>query len=93
MAIRMSIEQHHVAFPTKVLSDKVGRVLNMVIKKDTDKELYEKGWGYLHSHEYKHLCQGIKCLRLIEKYYPNSEYIFKFYKRIQDCNKYLSKIA
>ena len=36
MAIRMSIEQHHVAFPTKVLSDKVGRVLNMVIKKDTD---------------------------------------------------------
>ena len=33
MAIRMSIEQHHVAFPTKVLSDKVGRVLNMVIKK------------------------------------------------------------
>ena len=36
MAIRMSIEQHHVAFPTKVLSDKVGRVLNMIIKKDTD---------------------------------------------------------
>lgn len=25
MAIRMSIEQHHVAFPTKVLSDKVGK--------------------------------------------------------------------
>ena len=63
------------------------------IKKDTDKELYEKGWGYLHSHEYKHLCQGIKCLRLIEKYYPNSEYIFMFYKRIQQCNKYLTKIA
>ena len=36
MAIRYSVEKHHVAFPTKVLSDKVGRVLNMVIKKDTD---------------------------------------------------------
>ena len=63
------------------------------IKKDTDKNLYEKGWGYLHSREYKHLCQGIKCLRLIEKYYPDSEYIFMFYKRIQQCNKYLTKIA
>ena len=63
------------------------------VKKDTDKILYEKGWGYLHSTEYNNLCQGIKCLRLIEKYYPNSEYIFKFYKRIQECNKYLSKIA
>lgn len=36
MAVRFSVKQHHVAFPTKVLSDKVGRVLNMVIKKDTD---------------------------------------------------------
>ena len=63
------------------------------IKKDSDIELYEKGWGYLHSTEYKHLCQGIKCLRLIEKYYPDSEYIFMFYKRIQQCNKYLPKIA
>lgn len=63
------------------------------VKKDTDKILYEKGWGYLHSDNYKHLCQGIKCLRLIEKYYPNSEYIFMFYKRIQQCNKYLPKLA
>jgi hypothetical protein len=36
MAIKYTIEQHHVCFPTKVLSDKVGRVLNMVIKTDTD---------------------------------------------------------
>ena len=36
MALRYTIEQHHVCFPTKVLSDKVGRVLNMVIEKDTD---------------------------------------------------------
>ncbi len=36
MAIRYELEQHHVCFPTKVLSDKVGRVLNMVIKTDTD---------------------------------------------------------
>ena len=63
------------------------------VEKDSDKILYEKGWGYLHSKEYKHLCQGIKCLRLIEKYYPNSEYIFMFYKRLQQCNKYLRKIA
>ena len=67
------------------------------IKKDTDKILYEKGWGYINGgaelNNYKYFCQGIKCLRLIEKYYPNSEYIFKFYKRIQQCNKYLPKIA
>ena len=74
----------------KILESDVQKVR---IKKDTDKELYEKGWGYLHSKEYKHLCQGIKCLRLIEKYYPNSEYIFMFYKRLQQCNKYLGKIA
>lgn len=36
MAIRYKLEKHHVCFPTKVLSDKVGRVLNMVIDKDTD---------------------------------------------------------
>ena len=74
----------------KILESDVKKVK---IKKDTDKELYEKGWGYLHSSEYKHLCQGIKCLRLIEKYYPNSEYIFMFYKRLQQCNNCLTKIA
>ena len=74
----------------KILESDVQKVR---IKKDTDIELYEKGWGYLHSKEYKYLCMGIKCLRLIEKYYPNSEYIFMFYKRIQQCNKYLRKIA
>lgn len=43
MAIKYKIDQHHVCFPTKVLSDKVGRVLNMVIKKDTDNgTVYEK---------------------------------------------------
>lgn len=36
MSIRYSVEQHHVCFPTKVLSERVGRVLNMVIKEDTD---------------------------------------------------------
>ncbi len=36
MALRYSIEKHHVCFPTKVLSERVGRVLNMVIKEDTD---------------------------------------------------------
>lgn len=36
MALRYSIEQHHVCFPTKVLSERVGRTLNMVIKTDTD---------------------------------------------------------
>ena len=36
MAIRFSMEQHHVCFPTKVLSGQVGRTLNMVIKEDTD---------------------------------------------------------
>lgn len=74
----------------KILESDVKKVR---IKNDTPENLYEKGWGYLHSKEYKHLCQGIKCLRLIEKYYPNSEYIFMFYKRLQQCNKYLYKIA
>lgn len=36
MAIKYAIEQHHVCFPTKVLSEKLGRTLNMVIKTDTD---------------------------------------------------------
>lgn len=36
MAIKFNIEQHHVCFPTKVLSGQVGRTLNMVIKEDTD---------------------------------------------------------
>lgn len=36
MSIRFNLEQHHVCFPTKVLSEHVGRVLNMVINKDTD---------------------------------------------------------
>lgn len=36
MALRYSIEKHHVCFPTKVLSERVGRTLNMVIKEDTD---------------------------------------------------------
>ena len=36
MAIKFNIEQHHVCFPTKILSGQVGRTLNMVIKEDTD---------------------------------------------------------
>lgn len=36
MGIRFNIEKHHVCFPTKVLSGQVGRMLNMVIKEDTD---------------------------------------------------------
>lgn len=36
MAIKFNVEQHHVCFPTKVLSGQVGRTLNMVIKEDTD---------------------------------------------------------
>lgn len=36
MSLRYTIEKHHVCFPTKVLSERVGRTLNMVIKEDTD---------------------------------------------------------
>lgn len=36
MAIKFTIEKHHICFPTKVLSGQVGRTLNMVIKTDTD---------------------------------------------------------
>ena len=36
MALHYEISKHHVCFPTKVLSERVGRVLNMVISEDTD---------------------------------------------------------
>ena len=36
MAIKFTIEKHHVCFPTKILSGQVGRTLNMVIKTGTD---------------------------------------------------------
>lgn len=53
MAIRMNIEQHHVCFPTKVLSDKVGRVLNMVIEKDTDNGTVCGKGDYVSFDQYK----------------------------------------
>ncbi len=53
MAIRMSIEQHHVAFPTKVLSDKVGRVLNMVIKKILITEQFAEKGAYVSFDQYE----------------------------------------
>lgn len=36
MAYKMSIDKHHVCFPTKVLSSRVGRTLNIVINEPTD---------------------------------------------------------
>ena len=53
MAIRYKLEQHHVCFPTKVLSDKVGRVLNMVIDKDTDNGTVVGKGDYVSFDQYK----------------------------------------
>ena len=76
----------------RILEDDIKKVR---VKNDTDVNLYEKGWSYisggLENCNYKYLCQGFKCLRLIEKNYPNSKYIFKFYSRARQCNKTLTK--
>lgn len=52
MAIRYEIEKHHVCFPTKVLSERVGRTLNMVIKEDTDNGTVCGKGGYVHFDQY-----------------------------------------
>ena len=53
MAIKYTLEQHHVCFPTKVLSDKVGHVLNMVIEKDTDNGTVCGKGDYVSFDQYK----------------------------------------
>lgn len=53
MAIRYTIESHHVCFPTKVLSERVGRVLNMVIKEDTDNGTVCGKGAYVHFDNYE----------------------------------------
>lgn len=52
MAIRYEIEKHHVCFPTKVLSERVGRTLNMVIKEDTDNGTVCGKGDYVHFDQY-----------------------------------------
>lgn len=53
MAIKYKIDKHHVCFPTKILSDKVGRVLNMVIDKDTDNGTVCGKGAYVSFDQYK----------------------------------------
>lgn len=53
MAIKFSIDKHHVCFPTKVLSEKVGRTLNMVIDKDTDNGTVCGKGAYVSFDQYK----------------------------------------
>lgn len=53
MAIRYSLEHHHVCFPTKVLSERVGRVLNMVISEDTDNGTVCGKGAYVSFDQYK----------------------------------------
>ena len=53
MAIKFDIEKHHVCFPTKVLSERVGRVLNMVIESDTDNGTVVGKGDYVHFDQYK----------------------------------------
>ncbi len=53
MAIRFEIEKHHVAFPTKILSGQVGRLLNMVISEDTDNGTVVGKGDYVSFDQYK----------------------------------------
>ena len=53
MSLRYEIEKHHVCFPTKVLSERVGRVLNMVISEDTDNGTVCGKGSYVSFDQYK----------------------------------------
>lgn len=53
MSLRYEIEKHHVCFPTKVLSERVGRVLNMVISADTDNGTVCGKGAYVSFDQYK----------------------------------------
>ena len=53
MALHYEISKHHVAFPTKVLSERVGRVLNMVISEDTDNGTVCGKGAYVSFDQYK----------------------------------------
>ena len=53
MSLRYKIEKHHVCFPTKVLSERVGRVLNMVISEDTDNGTVCGKGAYVSFDQYK----------------------------------------
>lgn len=53
MAIRYEIEKHTYAFPTKVLSERVGRTLNIVIDADTDNGVVCGKGDYVSFDQYK----------------------------------------
>lgn len=53
MALHYEISKHHVAFPTKVLSERVGRVLNMIISEDTDNGTVCGKGAYVSFDQYK----------------------------------------
>jgi hypothetical protein len=53
MALRYSIEEHHYSYPTKVLSERVGRTLNMVISEDTDNGTVVGKGDYVSFDQYK----------------------------------------
>jgi hypothetical protein len=53
MAIRYSVEEHNYAYPTKVLSERVGRTLNMVISEDTDNGTVVGKGDYVSFDQYK----------------------------------------
>lgn len=53
MAINITITKHHVCFPTKVLSERVGRTLNMVISADTDNGTVVGKGDYVSFDQYK----------------------------------------
>ena len=60
------------------------------IKLTNEKDMYLKFKGYIDScfynnFEYDCLCLAFKCKYLLEKNFPNSEYILKVYKHIKIC--------
>lgn len=76
-------------------------ILNKRIRLDSDKILYEKcryyfnngmEFKYNNQLQYEYYCKGYKCMLLIEKHHPNSEYIFKCKKLIKSINEHEKRL-
>ena len=58
-----------------------------IVRYTCDKDLWDKFNRYISisvtEHDFKSYCKIFKCIKLLEKNYPNSEYIFKAYKKLK----------
>lgn len=76
MAIKYSIEQHHVAFPSKVLSGQNGRILNIALTEDTDNGTIVGKGAYVSFDQYKNAaCPSTYEGRILEKAADKNWYV------------------